>query len=211
MFDLEQAILQWRQQMLAAGIQSPVPLEELESHLRDELEQQMKSGLEPKAALAVAIEKVGQAQNLKAEFIKVRPIKWSVNLVATILFSLVGVVFVISLMTHDLYRHEMNWTWRLFGFANIGLYIAIMMGCAFMTKYFPIIPNRIKRSAIEISFFVGGIGMAILMDYLVPHFGLAEGEQWMLTKWATTFLTACTLVSFALERAAKRATLVTDQ
>ena len=38
MFDLEQAIAGWRRQMLAAGIQSPVPLEELGIHLRDEIE-----------------------------------------------------------------------------------------------------------------------------------------------------------------------------
>ena len=45
MFDLEKAIADWRRQMLAAGIKTPVPLEELESHLREEIEQQMKSGL----------------------------------------------------------------------------------------------------------------------------------------------------------------------
>ena len=31
--------------MLAAGIKTPVPLEELESHLREEIEQQTKLGL----------------------------------------------------------------------------------------------------------------------------------------------------------------------
>jgi hypothetical protein len=41
MFNLEQAIADWRQQMLAAGIKTPVPLEELENHLREENEQQM--------------------------------------------------------------------------------------------------------------------------------------------------------------------------
>ena len=45
MFDLEQSIAEWRQQMLAAGIKTPVPLEELEIHLREEIERQMKSGL----------------------------------------------------------------------------------------------------------------------------------------------------------------------
>ena len=44
MFNLEQSIADWRQQMLAAGIRTPVPLEELEIHLRDEIERQMKSG-----------------------------------------------------------------------------------------------------------------------------------------------------------------------
>ena len=37
MFNLEQAIAEWRQQMLATGIQTPVPLEELEIHLREEI------------------------------------------------------------------------------------------------------------------------------------------------------------------------------
>ena len=44
MFDLEKSIADWRTQMLAAGIKSPVPLEELESHLREEITQQTKSG-----------------------------------------------------------------------------------------------------------------------------------------------------------------------
>jgi len=37
MFNLEPSIAEWRRQMLAAGVKTPVPLEELESHLRDEL------------------------------------------------------------------------------------------------------------------------------------------------------------------------------
>ena len=37
MFGLEQAIADWRQQMLAAGIKTPVPLEELEIHLREDI------------------------------------------------------------------------------------------------------------------------------------------------------------------------------
>lgn len=35
MFDLEQSIAEWRRQMLAAGIKTPVPLEDLEIHLRE--------------------------------------------------------------------------------------------------------------------------------------------------------------------------------
>ena len=42
MFDLEKSIAEWRKQMLSAGIKTPVPLEELEIHLREEIEQQIK-------------------------------------------------------------------------------------------------------------------------------------------------------------------------
>jgi hypothetical protein len=70
MFNLEQAILEWRRQMLAAGVKTPVPLDELETHLRDEIEQRTNSGLSEAEALQTAIQKMGQAGLLKAEFAK---------------------------------------------------------------------------------------------------------------------------------------------
>ena len=82
MFDLEQSVAEWRQQMLAAGVQ-PVPLEELESHLQEEIERQMKSGLNEQKALEASIQKIGGAKFLKTEFRKIetenwnRPLAWS--------------------------------------------------------------------------------------------------------------------------------------
>ena len=82
MFNLESAILEWRKQMLAAGIKSPVPLEELESHLREEIERQMKLGLKAKDAFEIAARQVGEAGGIKAEFGKIdadhlsRPLAW---------------------------------------------------------------------------------------------------------------------------------------
>ena len=57
--------------MLVAGIKSPVPLEELEIHLREEIEQQMKSGLSEQAAFHSSAQKIGQGKVLKNEFNKV--------------------------------------------------------------------------------------------------------------------------------------------
>jgi len=70
MFNLEQSIAQWRVQMLAAGIKSPVPLEELEIHLREEIERQIKSGLNERQAFEISIQQIGQAQTLDREFKK---------------------------------------------------------------------------------------------------------------------------------------------
>jgi hypothetical protein len=68
MLDLEQAIADWRKQMLAAGIKTPAPLEELEIHLREEIERQIKSGIEEERAFAGAVARVGPADSLKTEF-----------------------------------------------------------------------------------------------------------------------------------------------
>ena len=70
MFDLEQAIADWRKQMLAAGIQSPVPLEELESHLREEIERLLQSGFNEQEAFMISARGIGQPKSLNHEFQK---------------------------------------------------------------------------------------------------------------------------------------------
>jgi len=70
MFDLETSIAGWRQQMLAAGIQTPVPLEELESHLREDIGQQTAAGLDEQSAFNLAVRQTGRAEVLKTEFAK---------------------------------------------------------------------------------------------------------------------------------------------
>src|ERR1017187_7008882 len=70
MFDLDQSIADWRKQMLAAGIKTPVPLEELEIHLREDIAQQMQSGLSAQQAFGIAVKKIGHAPELKREFKK---------------------------------------------------------------------------------------------------------------------------------------------
>ena len=70
MFNLEQAIAAWRRQMLAAGIKTPVPLDELEAHLREEIEEQVQSGIGEQLAFETAVERIGYPGALKSEFKK---------------------------------------------------------------------------------------------------------------------------------------------
>lgn len=67
-FNLEQAIAGWRRRMAAGGIRSLDVLEELESHLRDELEQQIRSGSSASKAFETAVERIGRPHALKTEF-----------------------------------------------------------------------------------------------------------------------------------------------
>jgi hypothetical protein len=79
MFDLEQSITEWRKQMHAAGIMAPAQLMELENHLREEIERQIKLG----ATLRIAFEKssaiIGEPVRLNSEFKKIRvPQSWQI-------------------------------------------------------------------------------------------------------------------------------------
>src|ERR1700679_1875933 len=86
MFNLEKSIAEWRRQMLAAGVKTPVPLEELENHLRDDLERQMRSGVEAEAAFQIAVARLGHAGALKKEFAKATGF-WTANHVLGILWG----------------------------------------------------------------------------------------------------------------------------
>jgi hypothetical protein len=70
MFDLEEAIAGWRREMVAGGVIASEVLEELESHLRDDIEQELRNGIETRRAFDGAAGRIGQAHCLKSEFSK---------------------------------------------------------------------------------------------------------------------------------------------
>jgi hypothetical protein len=75
MFDLEQSIADWRKQLLAVGIKAPVPLQELEIHLREDIERQVKSGFNEQNAFNFAVQQFGERKNLKREFSKIEKLR----------------------------------------------------------------------------------------------------------------------------------------
>jgi len=70
MFNLERAVSAWRKQMRAGGIQVPEVLDELESHLREEVERQMRAGTGAVEAFQAAFQRMGPVTALKTEFEK---------------------------------------------------------------------------------------------------------------------------------------------
>jgi hypothetical protein len=76
MFNLEQAISEWRRHMLAVGFKNSDVMDELESHLREDVAQQVQSGEGAEQAFEAAVQRVGQASLLKREFAKLRGKKW---------------------------------------------------------------------------------------------------------------------------------------
>ncbi len=71
MFDVEQAIADWRAKMAARAVDDPEWLDELESHLRDEIEALEQTGLAAERAFEEAVTRIGMPGALKKEFRKV--------------------------------------------------------------------------------------------------------------------------------------------
>ena len=76
MFNLEQSISEWRRQMQSIGVKNPEILDELESHLREDLARRVESGESEEQAFEGAVQGVGQASLLKHEFAKLSG-KWA--------------------------------------------------------------------------------------------------------------------------------------
>src|ERR1044071_4378589 len=59
MFDLEREIQGWRQELLTNGL-SGSELDELEDHLRADLEEQLRSDVAKREAFALAVKRIGR-------------------------------------------------------------------------------------------------------------------------------------------------------
>ena len=72
MFDLNQAVVQWRSELRSGPNVQRADLDELESHLRDTIESLEASGLDSEEAFCVARHRIGDVPSIQAEFRKVK-------------------------------------------------------------------------------------------------------------------------------------------
>lgn len=74
MFNLNEAVCQWRREMEQAGTCGRDDLDELESHLRDETASLRKTGLSEEESFLVAMRRLGSAAKVGVEFCKINPL-----------------------------------------------------------------------------------------------------------------------------------------
>lgn len=96
--------------MLAAGIKAPMPLEELENHLHEDIEQEIKSGRSEQQAFAAAVQHIGQATLLRQEFIKTE--RTLMTKIAIILLGIFGILFGPAVILPALAKHRDLGVWN---------------------------------------------------------------------------------------------------
>jgi hypothetical protein len=110
MFDLEARIRQWREDLVRRLGDRGDTAEELESHLRDELQRLALAGRSPEEAWTTAVAKLGDAGKLAAEFAKVpagRPLRWAPAWIVVVTYFFVITGLVCPVIAHADERH---WT-----------------------------------------------------------------------------------------------------
>ncbi len=98
---LDAKIREWRSRMAAGGIKSPAVLDELESHLREDIERRGCSGADVAQSFEKAVAQFGEPQALKAEFDQIKERKYmkrGVMIGAGIVGVMVGMALVMPAM-----------------------------------------------------------------------------------------------------------------
>jgi leader peptidase (prepilin peptidase) / N-methyltransferase len=157
MHNLEEKIVEWRKRMTAGGINSRAVLDELESHLRDEVEQQLRSGANEQKAFEAGVLRIGQAGRLKCEFAKVDE-------------------------TRQVLRQKT--VWALIGVAAFCCWLNFRGSPALALVYGILLAGLVAASLIDFKYFIipdeitiGGIVVGILCSCLLP---LLHGQNMLL-------------------------------
>ena len=209
MFDLEKQIEEWRREMQAAGIKTPVPLDELESHLRDEVEQQMRSGLGAEAAFEIAAQRIGQGGALKAEFTRTCfSIEMRLGELMGIACVAIACMFSLWLVGALVTAHEPSLIERLLGLTAVA---TIVLSCQYGHRFLPVIRNPRIRTVIGAGCCLACVaGMRLFMHFLPRFIVLPAGKEIPVGQFLTSFIWTWTAiailggVAYGLEKAARK-------
>lgn len=157
--------------MLAAGIKSPASLDELEGHLREEIERLTKSGLASGDAFGKAVEQIGNAVLLKKEFKKVSGISiWLERLMIAI--AAIFLTFIVFLGGATVVLCFTNPGDRVMAATSMVCTIMVAFGWRHVVPFLPAISGTWKRLAAALACIAGGFiaGPGLYCNLILPHF-----------------------------------------
>jgi hypothetical protein len=218
MFDLERAIADWRRQMLAAGVKTPVPLEELEIHLRENIEQQMRSGKNEPLAFAVAAQQIGTANMLNDEFAKIEAARkarrenlWDGVLVASMNLFLWGMggmaLFKIAGFSQITSGQQMSWL------VATAMFSLLVWSGRLISRILPVIRDKRVRGLID---YAGGVTVLLwfscFLDLIAPSLHLGSSQLKTIIPWVC-FIPAGALIGLmrGLEIAARKPVAISNE
>ena len=213
MFDLEKAIADWRQQIVAGGVATPEVLNELESHLREDVAQQIHAGLAPQAAFEAAVGRLGKADALANEFMKAAASGNEVRERRLKLLCIVGVALLYLLpfvLSVSRLRNELDLTECWLGLTAVAVTVLSMFSGLILHRFLPVIPDKRIRTRIQFASVVPVFGwLLVFAFFLLPRLDLSVGQVTVATLWAMSLPAIFGGLTFGLDEAARRRTSAT--
>lgn len=211
MFDLNQAISDWRRQMLDSGIKTPVPLDELENHLRDDVEDQMRSGSNAQQAFDTAVLRIGRAGALRGEFSKVGGRRDGQRRRFMRIYCVVFPILYSVICAYGLLRIEMNVVERILGFTAVALTASPLWSTPWFHKLLPVIRDGRTRMTIQIAGILSWLVCGLLfMNVVLPRLNLSESQIIVTVLWLMMPVATISGLAYGLGDAAQRQTATAD-
>jgi len=182
MFELEQAIADWRRELDHAGVKTSVVLDELESHLRDEIDAQMRLGVDERQAFQTAVEQIGQARTLARELTGEQKLRNAILLAATVLYSLVaGVPVLFRLGSFS----DINSAQQSSALAAVGVAVTALFAGRLIARILPVVSSRCSRIVI----YSSGVLLLFVWLALFYHHVMTRVE-WNMSQLVVALLWA---------------------
>jgi hypothetical protein len=160
MFDLNRAIAKWRRHLAAAGIESSQVLDELESHLRDEVDAQMDAGAGAREAFEAATRRLGEAETLQVEFVKAASEVRRCSFVRALCFVSAAVVLTVNSWT--LMQFDLSVSERIAGLGGTAVGSLYLAALPFLRKIF----SRIAFIRLMGVLKMGGILLSLAVFFM---------------------------------------------
>ena len=197
--------------MTAGGIASSATLDELESHVREEVETQLQAGQTAQRSLDIAVQRIGRPEALGREFAEATQASlfrgWNWLLAVCFAFPLLCLSRR-ALVTTKLFGFW-YWDWtaqeRVLGCTAVGLLVLAICTWPFSHRILPVIADRRRRMATIIACSAAGpLWFRFAPDFVLPPHP-ATGQFLVTLLW---LLVPCVIlpgVIYGLEQAARRA------
>jgi hypothetical protein len=208
MSKLDQNIKEWRRQMSAGGISTREMLDELEAHLRDAVAEQIRSGLSLEQAFDLAVQQIGSAEALKAEFAKtVERAELRERKLKLFCTACMGLAYLTPLvLAAPKPWSRMTATEQWLGLSAVALTVLSMFSGLFIHRFLPIIPDKRIRTRVQFACAVPlFIWLGVFGYGLLPRLELTVGQVMVATLWAISPLALFGGVILGLDEAARTA------
>jgi hypothetical protein len=184
MFDLQQAIAEWRRRLARGGINSPDVLDELESHLREDVQQQMRSGVGPRQAFDAARQRLGQNDALKIEFKRANPTAEVLEKLMTVVCILLA-GFIVWMSGYTFLQMELSPSEQIVAYAAVAFTLLVACRWRYAVPFLPVIAGRAKRMSAGLICILSGVGLSnVFCNFILPRFENHDGQLPALGFWA---------------------------
>jgi len=189
--------------MTAGGVKNSSVLDELESHLREDVERELRAGVEVQKAFAAAVQKLGPASALRNEFKKSRAATVAEKLMIAVAVFVVAFGIFLSVVTL-LFCYGTN-AERLVGLVAISLTLGTACGWPAFVSRLPVIHAKRKLQVTQVMCLAAGFVLcSIYIQVFVHYFERGDGIVPSTGFFGIFFIALGFALAAGLDRAARK-------